>query len=133
MGRGHENVSFPLNIIGSEMGLQWYAAEKIACPEGYEVVGYLLVPSTMIRSADDRNKLRHSANRLKEWLHDLTNYEAKRKLNPNALAPPYPFSKTLPDNPFRKEIVEIKDEVEEEVSVEYLMFSNLIMRLLTCA
>ena len=70
--------------------------------------------------------------RVKEWLHDLTNYEAKRKLNLNALAPPYPFSETLPDNPFRKDIVEIKDE-EEEVSVECLVFSNLIMRLLTCA
>ena len=85
------------------------------------------MPSTMIRSADDRNKLRHSANRLKEWLHDLASYEAKRKLNSNALAPPYPFSATLPDNPFRKEILEIKDE-EEEVSIQWLVFSNLIIR-----
>ena len=65
-GRERENVSLSLNIIGFEMGLQRYAAEKITCPEDYEAVGYLLIPSTMIRSADDRNKLRHSANRLKE-------------------------------------------------------------------
>ena len=116
--RGRENVNFPSNIINFETDLQLYTAEQIACLEGYEAVGYLLVPSTMIQSADDRNKLRHSANRLKEWLHNLTNYEAKRKLSPNTLAPPYPFSKTLPDNPFRKEIVEIKDKKEEKVSVQ---------------